>query len=349
MAEYHISKISFDDKRAIAQMEALLEQEGIIRDKNLDYIAGMFDEEYHLAATGSCFKNTLRCLAVDSGHQGEGLLNQLITHLMDVQYRRGNMHLFLYTKCNTVRFFSDLGFHEIARVDNKVVFLENKRNGFQSYLDHLKAETQMSGTSVGAVIMNANPFTLGHQFLLETAASQCDVLHLFVVSEDTSIVPFDVRYELIKKGSSHIPNLVYHETGHYMISNATFPSYFLKDDATVIESHAKLDIEIFIKIAASLGITKRFVGEEPFSQVTGIYNQVMKQGLTASGLECQIIPRKALDGDAISASTVRQAIHNGDMKAFQQMVPPSTYDYFVSDQGKALVEKIKNASDIIHY
>ncbi|MEG0565548.1 MAG: adenylyltransferase/cytidyltransferase family protein, partial [Hungatella sp.] len=181
------------------------------------------------------------------------------------------------------------GFYEIARVDGQVVFMENRRTGFADYLAHLQAESAAAiaalsklpthPSSVGAVILNANPFTLGHQYLLETAAAACDLLHVFVVSEDVSLFPFSVRSQLVEKGSAHLKNVLYHQTGNYMISNATFPSYFLKDSDIVIRSHAKLDIEVFKQIARSLGITDRFIGEEPFSQVTGIYNQVMEEEL----------------------------------------------------------------------
>ncbi|MFR5601300.1 MAG: [citrate (pro-3S)-lyase] ligase [Lachnospiraceae bacterium] len=349
MSDYTISPISPKDKRGMRQMEALLKQEGIERDGNLDYTVGLFDEDYQLAATGSCFGNTLRCLAVDSGHQGEGLLNQVISHLIQFQYERGNLSLFLYTKCNTAKFFKDLGFHEIARVPDHVVFMENRRDGFSGYLEQLKQETTLTGERIGAVVMNANPFTLGHQYLLETASAHCDVLHVFVVSEDVSLVPYSARKTLVERGSSHLNNIVYHETGSYMISNATFPSYFLKDSDTVIRSHARLDIQIFLAIAQALGIQTRFVGEEPFSQVTGIYNQVMKEELEASGLSCQIIPRKANEQGAISASKVRQMIHDGNLEALKQAVPDSTYDYFSSEEGKAVVEKIRHSDQVIHY
>ncbi len=122
----------------------------------------MFDEDYQIIATGSCFANTLRCFAVSSAHQGEGLLNQIITHLIDIQYSRGNLHLFLYTKINSAKFFRDLGFYEIARVDHTLVFMENRRDGFEKYLASL-AKTKTGGLSA-ALVMNANPFTLGHQY-----------------------------------------------------------------------------------------------------------------------------------------------------------------------------------------
>ncbi|MEG2349620.1 MAG: [citrate (pro-3S)-lyase] ligase, partial [Hungatella sp.] len=337
MPEYHISRIRFTDQRALKELDTLLEQEGIERDKNLDYTVGLYDEDYHLAASGSCFLNTLRCLAVDSKHQGEGLLNQVISHLIDVQIHRNRRDLFLYTKCNTAGFFSDLGFYEIARVDGQVVFMENRRTGFADYLAHLQAESAAAiaalsklpthPSSVGAVILNANPFTLGHQYLLETAAAACDLLHVFVVSEDVSLFPFSVRSQLVEKGSAHLKNVLYHQTGNYMISNATFPSYFLKDSDIVIRSHAKLDIEVFKQIARSLGITDRFIGEEPFSQVTGIYNQVMEEELAQDPIRCHILPRKADASGVISASKVREWIHLGQWDFLQSVVPESTYHY----------------------
>lgn len=352
MSEYTISRIRPDDRRGLRQMDTLLNQEGIERDKNLDYSVGMFDENYEMIATGSCFGNTLRCLAVSSDHQGEGLLNQLITHLIEFQYERGNTSLFLYTKCNAARFFGDLGFYEIARADGKVVFMENRKNGFSNYLNQLKAETKAfshENTAVGAVIMNANPFTLGHQYLLEQAASQTDLLHVFIVSEDVSLVPLSVRERLVREGSAHLNNIIYHQTGPYMISNATFPSYFLKDSDTVIRSHAKLDIAVFVRIAQALGITRRFVGEEPFSQVTGIYNQVMKEELEANGIVCTILPRKCCGGEAISASSVRRLIKENQMDALKDKVPACTWKFFTSPEAAPVLQRIQTASEVIHY
>lgn len=354
MGEYVISQIKPNDRRALRQMDELLQKEGIERDKNLDYSIGLFDEDYELAATGSCFSNTLRCLAVSSDHQGEGLLNQVISHLMEYQYGRGNTSLFLYTKCNTAKFFGDLGFHEIARVDGKVVFMENRRNGFSGYLDKLKKETLDSGLvshgpRIGAVIMNANPFTLGHRYLLEQASAQVDLLHVFVVSEDVSLVPLTVREQLVQEGSADLKNVVYHLTGPYMISNATFPSYFLKDSDTVIRSHAKLDIQVFTQIAQALGITDRFVGEEPFSQVTGIYNQVMQEELNRAGIKCTVIPRKADADGAISASMVRTLIKDSNWEALREKVPECTLQYFTSEEAEPVVERIREAEDVKHY
>lgn len=347
MSEYTLSQVSPSDKTTLAQIDALLQQEGIRRDANLDYICAMFDEEYNVIGTGSCFGNTLRCFAVSSAHQGEGLLNQIITHLIEVQCARGNLHLFLYTKVKSAKFFGDLGFYEIARVEDTLVFMENRRDGFGSYLRNLE-KTKTAGKSA-ALVMNANPFTLGHQYLVETAAAACDTLHLFVVSEDASLVPFAVRKQLVAAGVAHLPNVVLHDSGPYIISNATFPSYFLKDAEAVIEGHAKLDLAVFTKIAAALNVTARYVGEEPTSQVTGLYNQIMAEQLPKAGIECIIVPRKQANGKAISASTVRQCLQSGDWETLAQLVPQTTLDYFQSDAAKPVLEKIRQAGNVVHY
>ena len=138
--------------------------------------------------------------------------------------------------------------------------------------------------------MNANPFTLGHLYLTERASAENDTVHLFMVSEDASLIPFKVRRRLITEGTSHLDNIIYHDSGPYIISSATFPSYFQKDMDAVIESHAKLDLVIFTKIAHALGIGRRYVGEEPHSRVTGIYNQIMEKELPKAGIQCSVIP-----------------------------------------------------------
>lgn len=347
MSEYTISSVPAWDQSTLSQVDRLLLREGITRDANLDYVAAMTDENGEVIATGSCFGQTLRCFAVSSEHQGEGLLNQIISHLMEVQLGRGNSHLFLYTKIQTARFFESLGFYEIARVNGKLVFMENRRNGFSGYLKALE-KSACPGLSA-AIVMNANPFTLGHQYLVETAAGRCDTLHLFVLSEEASLVPFSVRKELVRLGTRHISNVVLHDSGPYMISSATFPSYFLKEEAEVIRGHAKLDLAVFGRIAQTIGVSVRYVGEEPVSQVTGIYNSIMAQSLPDYGIACQVIPRKESNGNAISASTVRSALKAGDWESLKDLVPQTTLDYFRSEAAAPVLQAIRSADNVLHY
>ncbi len=347
MSEYGITRVYPSDKRLLNGVDELLEAEGIRRDANLDYTCAVCDDMGKPIATGSCFGNTLRCFAVSHEHQGEGLLNQVLTHLIEYQCERGNIHLFLYTKEKSAKFFGDLGFYEIARVEGSLVFMENRRDGFPSYLRKLE-KSHKEGKSA-ALVMNANPFTLGHKYLAETAAANCGTLHLFIVSEDASLVPFSVRKKLVKEGTAHLTNVICHDSGPYIISNATFPSYFLKDENDVIDNHARLDIAVFKKIAAALGVTARYVGEEPTSVVTGAYNRIMSEELPKAGIECVVVPRKEAEGKPISASTVRSLLKDGKFEELKELVPETTYDYFVSDEAKPVIERIKSAENVVHY
>ena len=346
MAEW-LSSVSPGDRRTMAKVDRLLEQEGIRRDRNLDYICGLFDDEGDLIATGSCFKNTIRCLAVSGEHQGEGLLNRVVGHLMEVQIRRGNAHVFLCTKCQSARFFSDLGFCEIARVDGQLVFMENRRTGFLDYCSDL-ARTRTEGVSA-AVVMHANPFTKGHLHLVERAAAENDTVHLFVLSEESGPIPFAVRKRLVAEGVAHLSNVICHDSGPYIISAATFPSYFLRDEDEVAQVHARLDVAVFARIAASLHVTRRYVGEEPSSGVTAAYNTIMAEELPKTGIECRIIPRLTEKGRTISASTVRQAIHDGELESVMDMLPPATAAYFTSAEAEPVIAAIQAADDVIHH
>ena len=343
-----VSKVYKTDKRANFQIEKLLSVEGIRRDKNLDYTCAVYDDDYNVIATGSCFGNTLRCMAVSHEHQGEGLMNEIVSHLIQYQYERKINHLFLYTKCNSAKFFGDLGFYEIVRIENQIVFMENRKTGFSDYLKNL-SQSKIHAKKIAALVLNANPFTSGHQFLVEKASSENDYVHIFIVSEEASLVPFEIRKRLVIEGTSHLKNLIYHDTGDYIISSSTFPSYFQKDDSAVIESHAELDLSIFVKIAEVLGINSRYVGEEPKSLVTGIYNRIMSSKLPEHNINCVIVPRKENHGEIISASTVRQAIKNNELEKLKNLVPECTYKFFTSPEAQYVINRIKGAENVIHY
>ncbi|MBE6955205.1 MAG: [citrate (pro-3S)-lyase] ligase [Ruminococcaceae bacterium] len=345
---YTITEIRPSDVVSMYQVDILLHQEGIRRDNNLDYICGLYDEDWNLIATGSCFRNTIRCLAVTGSHRGEGLLNDILTHLIEAQMIRGITHLFLYTKPEGVKYMQALGFYEIVRVPGALVFMENRRSGFARYCDTLRLN-QPIGQPIAGIVMNANPFTLGHLHLVERAAWENKAVHIFILAEESGLIPFSVRKMLVEQGIRHLKNVTCHTTGPYQISSATFPSYFLKDADAVIRAQAELDLRIFAKIAEVLSIRRRYVGQENSSHVTALYNETMLQKLPGTGIECIEIPRLAQGGTVISAGLVRQAIHDDRADDIKAWVPESTYEFFRSSEGRMICAAIRQEADVIHY
>lgn len=343
---YEIREITCCDKEALLQVRSLLASEDLTVDAHLDYTCGLFDEQDTLIATGSCFASTLRCFAVARDHQGEGLLNEVVTHLMDVQAARGNFHLFVYTKPQSACFFESLGFSEIVRLNGTVVFLENRKYGFSDYCKSLE---KPSPSGAAAIVVNANPFTLGHRYLVEQAAGQYGTVHLFVLSEDRSFFPAAVRCRLVREGTADIPGVVLHETQDYLISAATFPGYFLKGSEAAARAGARLDAAVFARIAEHLGIQARFVGDEPSSAVTRLYNEVLAAELPKAGISCVILPRLEKGGQVVSASEVRQLIHDGRLDEVRALVPPSTWNYLISPDAADVIRTIRDADEVRHF
>jgi len=307
-----------------------------LNDAGLDYDGGAefsvcLMEEDEIVATGSLEDNVFKCIAVRQDRQGEDLTAGILTELRKEAFAARKSHLFLFTKPSNIRMFSDFGFYTIAATKNALL-MENKKNGARDFAREMLEE---SNGTVGAVVMNCNPFTLGHRYLVQTAAAMCDLLHIFVLTEDRSQFPAAARLEMVKAGTADIQNARVHETGQYMISSVTFPTYFIKDKTKSENIACRLDLEIFSKIfAKELGIKIRFVGTEPNCIVTSAYNKEMLEYLPSQGIEVVEIQRKELDGVPISASRVRELIAKGDLEKTKYLVPESTYKYILSIYNK---------------
>ena len=200
--------------------------------------------------------------------------------------------------------------------------MENRRNGLAKFLSELDRE---DGSPVGCIIAHANPFTLGHRYLIETAAKECAQVHVFVLSEDRGMFPAGTRLEMVKEGCRDLANVHVHPSGPYMVSSATFPSYFLKDKHKTGEIHCELDVKLFAeKIAPALGITRRYVGTEPNCTVTAAYNAQMKQMLPDYGIELIEVERKTLDGQPVSASRVRKLMEQNRLEEAAALLPETS-------------------------
>lgn len=285
-------------------------------------------EDGELIATASRQDNVLKCIAIDPAFQGEGLTATLLTQLRQEAFDQGLRHLFLYTKPRNQTMFSSLFFYPVAKTD-QVLLMENKKDGITEFVSSLPVP--MKDGVIGAVVMNCNPFTRGHRYLIETAASQCDWLYVFVLSEDKSYFPAADRLELVRKGTADLNNVTVYPTGPYLISSATFPTYFLKDREQFETAHCQLDIEVFTKyFVPHFGITRRFVGSEPLSPLTNQYNEALSAHLPEKGVELQILSRVENDCGPISASAVRALLGQNQPEALRTLVPDTTFEYLYS-------------------
>ena len=290
-------------------------------DENLRRTVLVWDNG-QLIATGSRSGNLLKCIAVDEDRQGEGITATLITALREDAFEAGHQHLFLYTKPRNEFLFSSLFFYPIAKSD-QVLLMESRRDGIRAFLDSLP-RTGTRG-KIGAAVMHCNPFTLGHRYLVESAARECDWLYVFVLSESGALFSPEERMAMVKAGTADIPNVTVLPTGPYLISSATFPTYFLKDKDQLPRIQCRLDIDIFTRyFAPTFGITHRFVGTEPFSASTAMYNGELKNLLPASGIEVRELPRLEQDSTAVSASAVRRLLAEGRLPEAAALLPETT-------------------------
>lgn len=202
------------------------------------------------------------------------------------------------------------------------------------YKDGLKKYKQLlvENSKNGSIVMNCNPFTLGHRYLIETALEQVDWLYIFVVQEDKSVIPFEDRIRLVKEGTKDIGRITIIPSGKFIISSITFPHYFTKDASPDVKVDTSMDVEVFAQhIAPVLGINMRFLGEEPTDSVTRQYNDVLLHTLPQYGIEVKIIKRRINDdGQIISASKVREAYDLRNWEVIKAMVPECTFNFLKS-------------------
>lgn len=193
-----------------------------------------------------------------------------------------------------------------------------------------------ANVTIGSIVMNCNPFTLGHKHLVEYAAKLVDYLYIFVVEEDLSAIPFVDRLFLVHENTKHLSNVIVVPSGDFIISQTTFANYFSKE-TTQHKANAEEDVRIFGElIAPQLNITKRFVGQEPFDRVTSEYNSLMKSILPEFNVELIEIPRYCLNddpnGNAINATSVRKALIDKDFDFIAKRVPKSVSEYLIANR-----------------
>jgi [citrate (pro-3S)-lyase] ligase len=332
----------------MSQVKALLLSHGLIFEENSDCTVLIEDENEKIIATASLRNNIVKMVAIDQEWQDAGLAGTVISNVLQYARENGIYHLFIYTKPDMAEKFAFMGFCELARTAS-VVLMESGQPSVREYKAMLASNRfESKFAPFAAIVVNCNPFTLGHRYLIETAAGRCGGLYVIVVQEDVSVFPFKDRLKLVLEGTKDIPNVRILPSGNYAVSRATFPTYFLKDRGmdAVSATQAELDVTLFAKLfVPELSIKTRFVGTEPFCPITNIYNSAMKKILPQYGVNVIEIQRiEDAAGIAISASRVRNAIKTCDTDTLTKLLPKSTIDYLSSDEGRAVIDKIRGTT-----
>ena len=328
------------------RIEQFLDDNGLRLD-DVDYYAALVDETTdEIVAGGGLKGGVIKCVAVADGHKGEAVANQIVSHLIAQANADGHQCVKLFTKPQNQKMFESMSFRLLAEAP-KAILMETGIGGIKRYCEELKREkgkvkSEKSNGKLhhlnpstphpimpqrGIIIMNCNPFTLGHRYLIEQAAQQVDTLYILVVREDCSMFGYDERKAMIVRGVAHIKNVVVCDGSEYSISATTFPTYFLKCLSDASDTQMTLDIDLYRRyIAPALGATVRFVGTEPDDPLTRRYNELMKSMLP----DVREVARLQLSGVAVSASRVRKAIVENHLALAARLVPPTTVPYIVA-------------------
>lgn len=324
LEDFRIDRIPLQYDVAKNQLRSFLRRYSLTYEEDIEAAFGVFDSQDTLYACGCAAGSLLKCFAVAPELRGQNALGSLVSALTQERFSSGCYDLFIITRAANEPLFSNCGFFPVVRTTD-LVLLENRPDGPERFVKPFWNETD-SGKLIGSVVMNCNPFTLGHRALVEYAAAHCDLLHIFVVEEDRSLFSTELRLQMVTEGTSDLSNVRIHLSGPYMISSATFPTYFLKADEDAATLQSQLDITLFAeRIAPALHISRRFVGAEPDDPVTACYNESMRTILPLHGISFFEMPRYAQNSMTVSASRVRRLLTDasGRQKALS-MLPDST-------------------------
>ncbi|MFA8450554.1 MAG: [citrate (pro-3S)-lyase] ligase [Bacteroidales bacterium] len=349
--DFREEALDLENPYDVKMIKGFLEPFGFEYNPNeVDYTMIMYNLNDQIIGTGSFKKRTLKYVIVAPNFKGTTAFAQIVTHLMDIVLQK-HKHIFVFTRPETSVLFEGLGFNKIADAPPLFSSLEFGFDSVKTYVNYLKAEKlDLPAKEIASIVVNCNPFTNGHKFLIEKAASENDIVYLFVVEEEKSLFPFQLRWNLIKKGTAHLKNVKMIRGGDYIVSGNIFPSYFLKKEnrSDILEKQAELDVNIFAKyFVPILGINRRYVGTEVYCQTTAAYNKAMKKILPHAGVEVVEINRKAIgkddkgDPNFISASKVRKAIQNDKLEVILEFLPEPTREFLLSNESLDIREKIK--------
>ena len=326
-----------------SRVENFLAANGL-RLEEVDMYLAVLNADGHILAGGGLSKDIIKCIAVAAEARSEGLAAPLVSRLIAEASARGVHNLKVFTKPENQAIFESMGFKLLAQAP-KAILMENGR-GLERYCEYLRS-FRREGRG-GVIVMNANPFTLGHKYLIDKASVQVDTLYVIPVREDVSQFPYAERLAMIQAananpthtdasfvmpGGDRGSHVVVLEGSDYCISAATFPTYFLKDLSDAAETQMRLDLDLYSRwIAPALGASVRFVGSEPFDALTAHYNTLIPNSVEIPRLHLASTGPEVCFTSApvVSASKVRQALAEGRYREAAAMCPETTHPYLLA-------------------
>ncbi|MGL5677121.1 MAG: hypothetical protein ACRDDX_11945 [Cellulosilyticaceae bacterium] len=312
-----------DDERQMALMQSMQFNPN-------DIIVSMLRTKERIDAVKGIFPFCDVLPAFNRPHQmGEVFMDQSHINFIGSQRMAETLYHFMQAnKLFEIKEGTKVDASALPTVSSNYDLADNELLELSAYIKELRTAAEVNKTQIGAIVVNCNPFTLGHRYLIEKAASEVAHLYLFVVEEDKSMFPFKDRIFLVKEGVKDLKNVTVFPSGKFIISTRTFAAYSNKDQLQENQIDASMDVQIFAEtIAPALGITIRFAGEEPLCKVTRQYNLAMQRILPKYHIDFKIIPRKASGGAPISASRVRKLLAEGNFEEIATIVPPTTLAY----------------------
>lgn len=304
----------------LEELEAFLQSLRLEYDRGITYTVIKWDDA-GIVATGSLEGRVLKCVAVRPDLRGTDLLQQVVKELTEKAREEGHEHLLLVTRPIHEERFQEMGFYTVEETD-RLVLMEDREGGLEEWA----ASVPAAGDGVkGVICANFDPITNGHLYLIQKAQLLCDKLYLFVTDDVKCVVPMADRLAMVRAAVSDIPNVFVWPAGDYQVGD-------ISDRVS-----SELDLKLFArKIAAPLGISHRFVGQEPYSPATGKYNLYMKEILPNYGVSLVEFSRlRSGDKGFFSASTVRRLWEEMDFEALAGMVPDASLEYMQNNRPAA--------------
>jgi [citrate (pro-3S)-lyase] ligase len=319
--------------------------------EDVDTTMIIYNLNHEIIGTGSLKENVLKYVVVAPDFRETSAFPQIVTYLAN-KALENHKQCFVYTKPETAKLFQALGYSLIATAEPLFAVLEFGYESIKDYQHHLLLnKIKTSTNNIAAVVVNCNPFTIGHRYLIEKASQENEIVYLFVVSENLSAFPFEIRWKLIEDGIAHLKNVKMIATGPYMISGAIFPNYFLKNESWnfVSQKQAEMDVKIFADyIAPILEIKKRYVGSEKYCKTTAAYNAAMHKILPEHGIK--VIEYERISAEIndkknyVSASKVREAIRHDKLYEVISLLPKNTKEFLLSEKSAKIRLKIIQGS-----